>query len=60
MLSDLLGDERGSSLQEAATSMFRTMLDLLEKLNDKISDLASLIHDGSAVERSALVLTRAA
>ena len=39
MLGDLLEDEIGSSLPEAATSMFRTMLDLLEKLNDKISDL---------------------
>jgi len=39
MLGDLLADEVGSSLPEAARSMFRTMLDLLEELNEKIGDL---------------------
>ncbi|WP_234181523.1 IS110 family transposase, partial [Sphingopyxis sp. NFH-91] len=39
MLGDLLEDEMASSLPEAARSMFRTMLDLLEELNEKIGDL---------------------
>jgi transposase len=39
MLGDLLEDEIGSSLPEAAKAMFRTMLDLLEELNDRIGDL---------------------
>ncbi|EJL21254.1 IS110 family transposase [Novosphingobium sp. AP12] len=39
MLGDLLEDEIGSSLPEAARAMFRTMLDLLEELNDRIGDL---------------------
>lgn len=39
MLGDLLEDEMGSSLPEAARAMLRTMLDLLEELNEKIGDL---------------------
>lgn len=39
MLGDLLEDEMASSLPEAARAMFRTMLDLLEELNEKIGDL---------------------
>jgi transposase len=39
MLSDLLDAEMGSSLPEAARPMFRTMLDLLDVLNSKISEL---------------------
>ncbi|GGJ63902.1 hypothetical protein GCM10011393_37800 [Sphingopyxis bauzanensis] len=39
MLGDLLEDEMGSSLPEAARAMFRTMLDLLEELNEKIGEL---------------------
>ena len=39
MLGDLLEDEIGSSLPEAAKAMFRAMLDLLEALNDKVGDL---------------------
>ena len=39
MLGDLLEEEIGSSLPEAAKAMFRTMLDLLEELNDRIGDL---------------------
>ena len=38
MLGDLLEDEMGSSLPEAARAMFRTMLDLLEELNEKIGE----------------------
>jgi transposase len=39
MLGDLLEDEIGSSLPEAAKAMFRTMLALLDELNDRIRDL---------------------
>ena len=39
MLGDLREEEIGSSLPEAAKAMFRTMLDLLEELNDRIGDL---------------------
>ena len=39
MLGDLLEDEPGSSIPPAARTMFRTMLDLLEELNDRIGDL---------------------
>lgn len=39
MLGDLLDDEIGSSLPDAARPMFRTMLDLLDELNDRIADL---------------------
>jgi transposase len=39
VLGDLLNGEMGSSLPDAATPMFRTMLDLLEALNGKIREL---------------------
>jgi transposase len=39
MLDDMLEGEMGSSLPEAATPMFRTMLDLLGQLNAKIGEL---------------------
>jgi transposase len=39
VLGDLLDGEMGSSLPDAATPMFRTMLDLLEVLNGKIAEL---------------------
>lgn len=39
MLGDLLEDKIGSSIPEAARAMFRTMLALLEELNDRIGDL---------------------
>src|SRR5690606_23970834 len=39
MLGDLLDDEIGSSLPDAARPMCRTMRDLLDELNDRISDL---------------------
>jgi transposase len=39
MLDDMLEGEMGSSLPEAATPMFRTMLDLLDQLNAKIGEL---------------------
>lgn len=39
MLGDLLEDEMGSSLPQGARAMFRTMLDLLENLNEKIGEL---------------------
>ena len=39
MLGHLLENELGSSLPEAARSMFRALLHLLEALNDKISEL---------------------
>jgi len=39
LLADLLDDEMGASLPEAARTMFRVMLDLLAKLDDKIKDL---------------------
>jgi transposase len=39
VLSNLLDGEIGSSLPDAATPMFRTMLDLLEILNGRISEL---------------------
>lgn len=39
VLDDLLDGEIGSSLPNAAIPMFRTMLDLLEILNGKISEL---------------------
>jgi transposase len=39
MLGNLLEDDIGSSLPEAARSMFRAMLNLLEALNDKIGEL---------------------
>jgi transposase len=39
MLGDLLEDKVGSSLPEAARAMFRTMLELLEELNDRIGEL---------------------
>lgn len=39
ILGDLLEDEIGSSIPEAARAMFRTMLALLEELNDRIGDL---------------------
>jgi transposase len=39
MLGNLLEDDIASSLPEAARSMFRAMLNLLEALNDKIGEL---------------------
>jgi transposase len=39
VLSNLLDGEMGSSLPDAATPMFRTMLDLLEILNGRTSEL---------------------
>jgi transposase len=39
VLGDMLDSEMGSSLPNAAKPMFRTMLDLLEVLNGKISEL---------------------
>lgn len=39
VLDGMLDGEMGSSLPDAATPMFRTMLDLLEVLNQKISEL---------------------
>ncbi len=39
VLRDLLDGEMGSSLPDAATPMFRTMLDLLEVLNGKTAEL---------------------
>lgn len=39
MLGDLLEDELGASIPPAARTMFRTLLDLLEVLNDRIGDL---------------------
>jgi transposase len=39
VLGELLDGEMGSSLPDAATPMFRTMLDLLEVLNGKIGEL---------------------
>ena len=39
ILGDLLEDELGSSIPTAARTMFRTMLGLLEELNDRIGDL---------------------
>ena len=39
VLGDLLQDELGASIPPAARTMFRTMLDLLEVLNDRIGDL---------------------
>jgi transposase len=39
MLGDLLDDEIGSSLPAAARPMFRSMLDLLDELNNRIGDL---------------------
>ena len=39
MLGDLLEDEMGSSIPDAARTMVRTMLGLLEDLNDRIGDL---------------------
>ena len=39
VLGDMLEGEMGTSLPKAAGPMFRTMLDLLEALNSKISDL---------------------
>jgi transposase len=39
MLGDLLEGELGASIPPAARTMFRTMLDLLEVLNDRIGDL---------------------
>jgi transposase len=39
MLGDLLEDEIGTSIPQAAKAMFRTMLDLLEELDEKISHL---------------------
>ena len=39
MLGDLLEDEMGSSIPDAARTMVRTMLGLLEELNDRIGDL---------------------
>jgi transposase len=43
VLGDLLDGEMGSSLPDAATPMFRTMLDLLEVLNGKIAELDKAI-----------------
>lgn len=39
VLGDLLDGEMGASLPDAATPMFRTMLELLEVLNGKIAEL---------------------
>ncbi|MBB5713179.1 IS110 family transposase [Sphingomonas xinjiangensis] len=39
MLGDLLEDEMGSSIPDAARTMIRTMLGLLKELNDRIGDL---------------------
>lgn len=39
VLGDMLDGELGSSLPDATRPMFRTMLDLLEALNDKIGEL---------------------
>jgi transposase len=39
MLGDLLEDEIGSSIPDAARAIFRTVLDLFEELNEKIGDL---------------------
>ena len=39
MLGDLLEGELGASIPPAARTMFRTMLDLLEVLNERIGDL---------------------
>ncbi|WP_219893418.1 IS110 family transposase [Aquisediminimonas profunda] len=39
MLGALLEDELGASIPPAAKTMFRTLLDLLEVLNDRIGDL---------------------
>ena len=39
MLGDLLEEEMGSSIPEAAKAMFRMMLDLLEELDEKIGEL---------------------
>lgn len=39
VLGELIDGEMGSSLPDAATRMFRTMLDLLEVLNSKIVEL---------------------
>ena len=39
VLGDLLDGEMGASLPNAATPMFRTMLELLEVLNSKIAEL---------------------
>jgi transposase len=39
LLSDMLDGEMGSSLPDAATTMFRTMLSLLKELNCKIDEL---------------------